>query len=272
MTREREFKKRCCHVRRRCVQSITYLSFRNGENVRASQPLSTTLTSGCPHARTLARSISPASRRSSRIYASTPQHIQHHLELPPDNIRLHLDLAPPQYIALRKFSSKSQVSRSTGAYRLTHAGGHCILGCAAMGSISLAGEDVSRCSFPSFIPSFLLHFLLEFGWTRTHGHFAIMGAFLYKRDRDDPDVKGVFASPYHHPLKTLVRRRRIILTEADIEDRSKGDIISKGLVLLQTSWFVIQILARIDQGLPITELELATLAYAVLNFATYFFW
>ena len=99
-----------------------------------------------------------------------------------------------------------------------------------------------------------------------------MGGFLYKLDRKDPDAEGGIAFPYYHPLKTLILRKRIILTKADIEDRSKGDLISKGLVLLQTSWFVIQIFARIGQRLPITELELVTLAYAVLNFAIYFFW
>ena len=147
------------------------------------------------------------------------------------------------------------------------------MGCAAVDGISLAGEEVSRCSLPfcSFQSS-SHQVLLEFGWTQTHSYFAIMGGFLYKLNRDDPDARAVFAPPYYHPLKTLIRRRKITLTEAEIQDRSKCDVISKGLVLLQTSWFVIQIFARINQRLPITELELVTLAYAVLNFAIYFFW
>jgi hypothetical protein len=58
----------------------------------------------------------------------------------------------------------------------------------------------------------------------------------------------------------------------DIKDKSKGDIISKGLVVLQTGWFVVQCIARASQGLPITELELVTIAFAVLNFVMYGLW
>jgi hypothetical protein len=58
----------------------------------------------------------------------------------------------------------------------------------------------------------------------------------------------------------------------EIQDKSKGDIISKGLVVLQTGWFVTQCIARGAQGLPITELELVTIAFAGLNFVMYWVW
>jgi hypothetical protein len=62
------------------------------------------------------------------------------------------------------------------------------------------------------------------------------------------------------------------ISKAEIEDRSKGDAISKGLVIVQTGWFVTQCVARKIQGLPITELELVTVAFAALNFAIYVLW
>jgi len=62
------------------------------------------------------------------------------------------------------------------------------------------------------------------------------------------------------------------LSKAEIEDKSKGDAISKGLVILQTSWFVTQVITRGVQGLPITELELVTVAFAALNFVIYILW
>jgi hypothetical protein len=62
------------------------------------------------------------------------------------------------------------------------------------------------------------------------------------------------------------------ISEADIDDKNKGDAISKGLVILQTSWFVTQCIARGVQGLPITELELVTVAFAVLNLAIFILW
>lgn len=62
------------------------------------------------------------------------------------------------------------------------------------------------------------------------------------------------------------------ITEEEIKDRSKGDGLSKGLVLIQVAWFVVQFSARIVGGLAITQLELAMFALAILNGIMYFFW
>jgi hypothetical protein len=62
------------------------------------------------------------------------------------------------------------------------------------------------------------------------------------------------------------------LSKMEVEDKSKGDFISKAVVILQTSWFVMQCIARGVRGLPITELELATIAFAGLNFVLYLLW
>ena len=78
-----------------------------------------------------------------------------------------------------------------------------------------------------------------------------------------------------HELQTLARKGDIDfpdITEREIHDRSKGDALSKGLVLIQTSWFILQCIARRIERLPITELELVTLAFAALNFITYTLW
>ncbi len=61
-------------------------------------------------------------------------------------------------------------------------------------------------------------------------------------------------------------------TEAEIEDRSKGDIISKTFVVLQTTWFVAQCIARWITRISVTELEIITLAFALLNGITYLLW
>jgi hypothetical protein len=63
-----------------------------------------------------------------------------------------------------------------------------------------------------------------------------------------------------------------LITEEEIRDRSKGDVLSKALTVLQMGWFVIQSIARRIQGLPITELELATVAFALTNTVSYIFW
>src|SRR6266545_4336608 len=61
-------------------------------------------------------------------------------------------------------------------------------------------------------------------------------------------------------------------TAADIQDRSKGDALWKIIAMLQTSWFIIQCIARGQQQLALTELELVTLALASLNGVTFAIW
>ena len=62
------------------------------------------------------------------------------------------------------------------------------------------------------------------------------------------------------------------ITAADIEDRSKGDALSKMIAILQTTWFIVQCVGRGQQRLALTELELVTLALASLNAVTFAIW
>ncbi|OJD30410.1 vegetative incompatibility protein 3a [Diplodia corticola] len=63
------------------------------------------------------------------------------------------------------------------------------------------------------------------------------------------------------------------LTTSDLEDRNKGSYLVKGLAVLQVSWLIAQVSARVDYGLPSTQLEIATLAYAACALVIYvLFW
>lgn len=76
-------------------------------------------------------------------------------------------------------------------------------------------------------------------------------------------------------LQTLLSENMIdfpTITADQIEDKSKGDALSKGIALLQLTWFIVQIIARAAQGLAVTELELTTAALAGLNSIMYIFW
>jgi hypothetical protein len=102
----------------------------------------------------------------------------------------------------------------------------------------------------------------------THALFATMGGFMFSHDEQ-----------LRHPLNPLVIDRLIKydyidirITEKEINDKSKCDGLSKALVILQTTWFAIQCIARGVQRLPITELELVTLVFVTLNLATYVLW
>jgi hypothetical protein len=73
-------------------------------------------------------------------------------------------------------------------------------------------------------------------------------------------------------LDDLLKNGEIIITRKEIRDKGRGDALSKGLILIQTTWFILQCIARKVAHLPITELELVTLAFAALNLVTYAVW
>ncbi|KAG2356413.1 hypothetical protein BDR07DRAFT_1200939, partial [Suillus spraguei] len=61
-------------------------------------------------------------------------------------------------------------------------------------------------------------------------------------------------------------------TSEQIHDRSKGNAISKGLIMLQVAWFIMELITPVIYHLEITQLEIGTFAFAVLNFLTYVVW
>jgi hypothetical protein len=93
-----------------------------------------------------------------------------------------------------------------------------------------------------------------------------MGGFVLYEDDKQPSI----LDP--RGLEPYLKRGEIDITEKEIQDRSRGDVLSKGLAIIQTGWFVLQCIARSVEHLPITELELVTLAFATLNFVTYGLW
>ena len=64
----------------------------------------------------------------------------------------------------------------------------------------------------------------------------------------------------------------IKVTNDEIADTAKGDGLSKTILVLQSSWFIVQCITRVVQGLALTQLELTTLALASLNGITFFLW
>ncbi|KAG1794786.1 uncharacterized protein HD556DRAFT_1236346 [Suillus plorans] len=106
-------------------------------------------------------------------------------------------------------------------------------------------------------------------WTITHGFFAWMGGFMLYVD----GMPRATLTP--DELLEFVRRGSVdmpVITEAEMEDRSKGDGLSKGIAILQLVWFVAQLVARYIQNLPITLLEIDTLAVAALTCIPYALW
>jgi hypothetical protein len=67
-----------------------------------------------------------------------------------------------------------------------------------------------------------------------------MGGFVRYNEHDESDDGPSTLLP--GDLKAHLGKDDI--TEKEIKDRSKGDILSKGFAILQTGWFVLQCIAR----------------------------
>ena len=123
--------------------------------------------------------------------------------------------------------------------------------------------------------------LLDRRWLTTHRFFIIMeGLHLFEcgsEKKSDAQCTSQEDDKPLHPLLTSDLMHDDIYsftmpTEAEIKDRGKSDWLTKSLVLLQTSWFVMQCIAWGIKHLPVTHLEIITPAYAAMNFVIYIFW
>lgn len=114
--------------------------------------------------------------------------------------------------------------------------------------------------------------IIEYKWTMTHGFFAAMGGFVLLKDGEEPRTLFIDNIEHQQELESCLRNGDIHITEAEIKDRSKSDILAKAFVIIQTGWFLLQCIARRVEHIPVTKLELVTLAFAALNFLTYALW
>ncbi|KAK0461505.1 hypothetical protein IW261DRAFT_1409218 [Armillaria novae-zelandiae] len=101
--------------------------------------------------------------------------------------------------------------------------------------------------------------------TMAHGFFLCMGGFYYTRNSKNR----------HEGLETdkaTSTPPSSSLPSSTIEDKSKGDAFSKMISILQLTWFIVQCVARANQHLPITLLEMSALAFTGPSIITYFLW
>ncbi|KAJ7510846.1 hypothetical protein B0H11DRAFT_1845545 [Mycena galericulata] len=108
----------------------------------------------------------------------------------------------------------------------------------------------------------------EFDFSRTHGFFISMGGFISTSGFPVAAAIQLKEPPLGPELLESIRQ----VKAQDIMDKSKGDVLSKGLALAQGLWFTTQVLARVHQHLVVTQLEVATLAFAVVNIFIWLLW
>lgn len=62
------------------------------------------------------------------------------------------------------------------------------------------------------------------------------------------------------------------ISDNELYDKSKADYVAKSLVVIQAMQFLAQVIGRVQTGLPVTLLELHTVAHVASAVITYFFW
>ena len=62
------------------------------------------------------------------------------------------------------------------------------------------------------------------------------------------------------------------LRNSEIKDRAKADSFAKAITLLQSTWVICNIIARAAYALPISAIEISTVAYVVCAAAAYAAW
>lgn len=120
-------------------------------------------------------------------------------------------------------------------------------------------------------------------WSMTHTHFADMGGFVLqypskpKTDGNksaDESAPGketyvLTAASLREAIAIGVVRRLPDVDEEAIMDRSKSDLLVKGLSVAQVWWMAVQLLARAIDGKPSSMLEVMTFSFAACAFIIY---
>ncbi|KAI4263851.1 MAG: hypothetical protein L6R42_001013 [Xanthoria sp. 1 TBL-2021] len=106
-------------------------------------------------------------------------------------------------------------------------------------------------------------------WSIRHAFYANMGGFvLHPRESAAFPIN---AKQLHWLIKQgYVEYPK--MTAKEVWDKSKADGFQKSLTCLQTGWFIIQIVGRAIQKLPITTLEITTLSFVLCTLVMFTQW
>ncbi|KAH6911671.1 hypothetical protein BKA70DRAFT_1398485 [Coprinopsis sp. MPI-PUGE-AT-0042] len=117
-----------------------------------------------------------------------------------------------------------------------------------------------------------------FQWTDIHSQFLQMGGYIFKFKDGHGYVNTTklfeqSALPKEWDAKAM---RQALLQRQDrveeLMDRSKTNLLARTIAYSQMLWFCTNFIGRYAEGLTITKLEVASLAYVVMTLAAYYFW
>lgn len=111
-------------------------------------------------------------------------------------------------------------------------------------------------------------------WTMAHDFFACTGGFAFEFDKHESGKDGDTTEPFlpaECPQRLTLTARGVAflsscgrlpdVPKADIMDKSKANTLAKALVIIQASWLLVQVLGRLIAKLPVTLLEVNTIAH-----------
>ncbi|KAK0436483.1 uncharacterized protein EV420DRAFT_236355 [Desarmillaria tabescens] len=98
----------------------------------------------------------------------------------------------------------------------------------------------------------------------SHGFLVSMGAFV---DSDGCPITLEKLKQHTSLVKSLGE-----IKKKEIDDRDKGDGLSKAVAVGQATWFLLQCVARVAQHLPLTVLEIVAVGYAIFTIINYAVW
>ena len=113
----------------------------------------------------------------------------------------------------------------------------------------------------------------KYQWSATHSFFASTGGFAIEIDDSQITAKNTSSQflPSDCPRRLTLTARGVALLaqcgllpdipEEEIRDKSKANNLAKALVVLQACWMLVQVIARLVERLPVTLLEVNTVAH-----------
>ena len=114
-----------------------------------------------------------------------------------------------------------------------------------------------------------------YSWTLVHSLYANMGGLLYFKDYFNLNGGPVTCPATAHDIvkkcdeEATCPLKDLVLKKEDIEDKSKADWLLKAIAISQILWLILNVATRGITKLPVTQLEIATVAFSLMAVATY---
>ncbi|KAJ4480301.1 hypothetical protein C8R41DRAFT_771513 [Lentinula lateritia] len=115
-------------------------------------------------------------------------------------------------------------------------------------------------------------------WTMMHSYYAAMGGFVFDTQTEDflpASYRNGRAVITPEGIQFLLRNQPDLFPDLSIEeisDRSKANGLLKSVVVVQVTFFLVNCIARKIQRLPVTLLEVTTVAHTLCSLLAYAFW